>query len=115
MNDDEHWKMSLLQSLDFSLTNGFQLATSAGPLCEEPLSGVAFFVESLEVTRVPDEELNKYGPFKGQIMPTICQALRDAFNGSKPHLVEPFYSCLLQVPSKCPFPPCQQHFSWTMV
>lgn len=57
LSDDEHWKLSLLQSLDFSITNGFQLATAAGPLCEEPLSGVAFFIDSLEITRVPDEGL----------------------------------------------------------
>mmetsp|Transcript_36629 Transcript_36629/g.56833 ORF Transcript_36629/g.56833 Transcript_36629/m.56833 type:complete len:926 (+) Transcript_36629:8-2785(+) len=97
---DEYWKTSLLQSLDFSMTNGFQLATAGGPLCEEPLSGVAFFIEDIQIERVPDEELNKYGPFKGQIMPTICQGLRDAFVSGVPHLVEPYYSCLLQVPSK---------------
>ena len=45
-------------------------------------------------------ELNKYGPFKGQIMRTICQALRDSFENGLPHLVEPYYSCRLQVPSK---------------
>ena len=28
-----------------SLVNGFQLATLAGPLCEEPMMGVAFFIE----------------------------------------------------------------------
>ena len=99
LTDDEHWKLSLIQSLDFSVINGFQLATGAGPLCEEPVRGVAFFVESLDIKRVPDEDLNKYGPFKGQVMPTFCQALRDAFHEGKPHLVEPYYSALLQVPS----------------
>merc|ERR1712137_148814 len=100
LTDDEHWKLSLIQSLDFSVINGFQLATGAGPLCEEPVRGVAFFVESLAIKRVPDEDLNKYGPFKGQVMPTFCQALRDAFHEGKPHLVEPYYSALLQVPTR---------------
>ena len=32
---------------DNSIVNGFQLATSAGPLCEEPLMGVCFVIENI--------------------------------------------------------------------
>ncbi|CAB4024121.1 Elongation factor Tu GTP-binding domain-containing 1, partial [Paramuricea clavata] len=32
---------------DNSIINGFQLATSAGPLCEEPLMGVCFIIENI--------------------------------------------------------------------
>merc|ERR1712200_130582 len=31
-----------------SLVNGFQLATFAGPLCEEPMMGLGFIIESWE-------------------------------------------------------------------
>lgn len=34
---------------DNSVINGFQLATSAGPLCEEPLMGVCFVIENMTV------------------------------------------------------------------
>lgn len=34
-----------LRDFDNSVVSGFQLAAQAGPICEEPLMGVAFFVE----------------------------------------------------------------------
>lgn len=34
-----------LLDYDSSFVNGFQLASLAGPLCEEPMMGVAFVVE----------------------------------------------------------------------
>jgi ribosome assembly protein 1 len=38
--------------LEKAIITGFQLASQAGPLCEEPMHGVAFFVDSLEVRDV---------------------------------------------------------------
>uniref|UniRef100_A0AAY5EB12 Elongation factor-like 1 n=1 Tax=Electrophorus electricus TaxID=8005 RepID=A0AAY5EB12_ELEEL len=38
-----------LRDLDSSVVSGFQLAALAGPMCEEPLMGVCFAVESWEV------------------------------------------------------------------
>ncbi|XP_076879155.1 LOW QUALITY PROTEIN: elongation factor-like GTPase 1 [Brachyhypopomus gauderio] len=38
-----------LRDFDNSIVSGFQLATLAGPMCEEPLMGVCFSVESWEV------------------------------------------------------------------
>lgn len=35
--------------LENSIVNGYQLATLAGPLCEEPMHGVCFFVEEWEI------------------------------------------------------------------
>ncbi|KAM8973977.1 elongation factor-like GTPase 1 isoform 2-T2 [Pelodytes ibericus] len=39
------------KNVDTSLINGFQLATLAGPMCEEPLMGVCFIVEKLEMAK----------------------------------------------------------------
>lgn len=36
---------------DTHLETGFQLASFQGPLCAEPVEGIAYFVESLEVDR----------------------------------------------------------------
>ena len=36
---------SCVREYDNSVITGFQLAVQAGPICEEPLMGVAFFVE----------------------------------------------------------------------
>lgn len=38
---------------DSSFCNGFQLAALSGPLCEEPMMGVAFFVEKWEISDEP--------------------------------------------------------------
>ena len=34
---------------DSAIVNGFQMATASGPMCEEPIAGVAFFVEAVHV------------------------------------------------------------------
>lgn len=38
-----------LIDLDTHIEHGFRLATSQGPLCAEPMEGMAFFLESVEV------------------------------------------------------------------
>ena len=40
---------------DNSIINGFQLATSAGPLCEEPLMGVCFVIENIIIDYSHDD------------------------------------------------------------
>ena len=38
----------LAQQFENSVETGFQLATARGPLCAEPVEGMAYFVENLE-------------------------------------------------------------------
>ena len=40
-------RVSMFRGVETGLVNGFQMATSAGPICEEPMMGVAFLVTSL--------------------------------------------------------------------
>lgn len=52
------WDFDLVKSgphfeYDSSFCNGFQLATLAGPMCEEPMMGVAFFVEDWKILDEP--------------------------------------------------------------
>jgi ribosome assembly protein 1 len=35
---------------------GFQLATASGPLCGEPMSGVAFFIEDFKIDITPETD-----------------------------------------------------------
>ena len=42
-----------LRDLDNSVVSGFQLATLAGPMCEEPLMGVCFSVERWDLRQTP--------------------------------------------------------------
>lgn len=39
----------MIRDLDNHVETGFQLATFQGPLCAEPMEGIAFFLESFEV------------------------------------------------------------------
>lgn len=52
----------------FSLVNGFQLATLAGPICEEPMLGVGFVVEAWTLAEEGDPG---WGPLSGQIVSTF--------------------------------------------
>lgn len=44
---------SVFLGYDSIFCNGFQLATLAGPLCEEPMMGVGFIVESWKIDEAP--------------------------------------------------------------
>ena len=43
----KEWDHSL-QQFEGTVETGFQLATFKGPLCAEPVEGMAYFVESIE-------------------------------------------------------------------
>jgi len=82
--------------------NGFQLATIAGPLCEEPLRGVAFQVEEWSCEDVGNELSSNqpFGPFSGQIMSAVKEACRKAFQVQPQRLMAAMYSSSIQVNSE---------------
>lgn len=48
IKDKKESKM-IVRDYDYSVVSGFQLATLMGPLCDEPMRGVCFVIESWEV------------------------------------------------------------------
>jgi ribosome assembly protein 1 len=49
-----------LSDFDNHIESGFQLATFQGPLCSEPVEGMAYIVESVEIDReVLDKEIGQ--------------------------------------------------------
>ncbi|KAE8657296.1 putative DUF26 domain-containing protein 2 precursor [Hibiscus syriacus] len=95
------------ESLESSLMSGFQLATAAGPLCDEPMWGLAFVVEayiSPSTVQAGDSEPNQlseqYGLFTGQIMTAVKESCRAAVLQRKPRLVEAMYFCELNTPTE---------------
>ncbi|XP_039450927.1 elongation factor-like GTPase 1 [Culex pipiens pallens] len=88
-----------------SFVNGFQLASLAGPLCDEPMQGVCFVV--LEWTALPtiQEEdqttttVVSHGPLSGQIMSAVKEGCKRAFQNQPQRLVHPMYSCNITVNS----------------
>ncbi|KAI3887111.1 hypothetical protein MKX03_025063 [Papaver bracteatum] len=96
------------ESLKSSVLSGFQLATGAGPLCDEPMWGLAFIVEA-NVTPVESQSsesdvstqlADHYGIFAGQIMTAVKEACRTAVLQKKPRLVEAMYFCELNTPTE---------------
>ncbi|KAG9436407.1 elongation factor-like GTPase 1 [Apis mellifera carnica] len=85
------------------MVNGFQLATLAGPLCEEPMMGVCFVVKKWEIYQDSQSENNGHqnqGHVDGgHLMSTCKEACRRAFNSRHPRLVTPMYSCSVLVNS----------------
>nr|CAD7397519.1 unnamed protein product [Timema poppensis] len=86
---------------DSSFINGFQMATLAGPLCEEPMMGVCFIIEEWIVLDKPladvlIETRQPYGPFSGQIMSVVKEGCRRAFQVQPQRLMMAMYSCNIQ-------------------
>ena len=51
----------VLREYDYSVISGFQLATLTGPLCDEPMRGVCFIIESWEVNKKEGKSLERNG------------------------------------------------------
>ncbi|XP_052206412.1 uncharacterized protein LOC127810862 isoform X2 [Diospyros lotus] len=90
------------ESLESSVVSGFQLATEAGPLCDEPMWGLAFVVEvyiSPLIVQLNESESShqpeQYGIFSGQVVTAVKDACRAAVLKRKPRLVEAMYFCEL--------------------
>lgn len=96
------------ESLESSVLSGFQLANSAGPLCDEPMWGLAFIVEAYisPMERQSNEsnsslhQPEQYGILTGQVMSTVKEACRAAVLQRKPRLVEAMYFCELNTPTE---------------
>lgn len=114
---------SLSEYID-SFISGFQLATQSGPLCEEPMMGVCFTIldwshvhtkidEDIQAEEDGSHQCNEanqtalannqsterdnYGPMSGQIISTVKECCRKAFQIQPQRLMSPMFSCDIQV------------------
>ncbi|KAG6682525.1 hypothetical protein I3842_13G147100 [Carya illinoinensis] len=94
------------ERLESSVVSGFQLATAAGPLCDEPMWGLAFVVEAYispfcgqaDESETSHQQPEQYGIFTGQVIAAVKDACRAAVLQKKPRLVEAMYFCELNTP-----------------
>jgi ribosome assembly protein 1 len=94
------------------ITYGFQLATHHGPLCLEPVQGIAVFVEDVSVTPSPSASTDgedasvlardHLGRLTGEVIKTVQQSIHKAFLDWSPRLMLAMYSCEIQASSKHP-------------
>ncbi len=94
-----------LQARDFSdkIIHAFQLATIHGPMCNEPVQGIAVFLEEVTITPSADDESSardKLGRLTGEVIKTVQQAIKQGFLDWSPRLLLAMYSCEIQASSK---------------
>ncbi|KAJ3674799.1 hypothetical protein LUZ60_005415 [Juncus effusus] len=94
-NDELQTLIQEAETLKSSVVSGFQLATSAGPLCDEPMWGLAFIIEP---HIFPDNSENaplSDSIFTGQVLTAVKEACRASVLQNNPRLVEAMYFCEL--------------------
>lgn len=95
--EESEFLYSEAESLKSSILSGFQLATAAGPLCDEPMWGLAFLVEPYIFPDSPESshQAEQHGMLSGQVMTAVKEACRSAVLQNQPRLVEAMYFCEL--------------------
>ncbi|XP_006814504.1 elongation factor-like GTPase 1, partial [Saccoglossus kowalevskii] len=130
INTSKDKTSSSLNDYDNSVMSGFQLATLAGPMCEEPMMGVCFALEEWKIkyskseqkgneiapdsdsggqhsscteengtqsrTRMNIEGTDRWGPFSGQLISTVKESCRVAFQAKPQRLKAAMYKCDIQ-------------------
>ena len=74
----------------------FQLATYQGPLCSEPMQGVAVFLEDICTNISEDEASQNTGRLTGEIIRTTRESIRQGFLDWSPRILLAMYSCEIQ-------------------
>ncbi|KAJ9613562.1 Cytoplasmic GTPase/eEF2-like protein (ribosomal biogenesis) [Cladophialophora chaetospira] len=89
---------------DFSdtIAYAFQLATSQGSLCREPMQGVAVFLEEIIQQQPASNEHSdpstavESGRLTGELITSVREAIRSAFLDWSPRILLAMYSCTIQ-------------------
>ncbi|KAF9288172.1 Cytoplasmic GTPase/eEF2-like protein (ribosomal biogenesis) [Mortierella alpina] len=95
-----------VQDMAESIHTGFQIATNGGPLCGEPMLGMAFFLQEIEIlegeseagvsSSTSSEGRSKMAVSSGQVITTMRDACRLGFLEWSPRLMLAMYSCDIQ-------------------
>lgn len=107
----EDWTQRLwfLQQAEAGVEQGFQLTTQQGPMCEEPLMGVAFVLEevtclSYDAFLSPHKGVDPFGPIQGQVIRAAKDGFRRALECHPRRLVEALYrvefQCVAEIMGK---------------
>ena len=84
-----------IQTVYNSIVNGFQLAATAGPICEEPMRGVCFTILDAELDATMVENYSM-GSLNGHTVSLVKEICRRAFSSLPQRLMVAMYSCTVQ-------------------
>ncbi|KAG0234543.1 Cytoplasmic GTPase/eEF2-like protein (ribosomal biogenesis) [Actinomortierella wolfii] len=94
-----------IQDLAEFIQTGFQIATNAGPLCGEPMQGMAFFLQEVEILNDAEnntdgastgDDRSKMAVTSGQLITSMRDACRLGLLEWSPRLMLAMYSCDIQ-------------------
>ncbi|KAJ5620306.1 Ribosome assembly protein 1 [Penicillium lagena] len=92
--DTDNQQALLVRDFCDKIAYAFQLATAQGPLCQEPIQGVAVFLEELAVQSNGDE-LDK-GRLTGDAIKLVREGISQGFLDWSPRVMLAMYSCEIQ-------------------
>ncbi|KAF8630859.1 hypothetical protein AX17_005218 [Amanita inopinata Kibby_2008] len=88
-----------IREFDNHIETGFQLATFQGPLCAEPVEGMAYFVETVDVDKESLETQmreNRIAQVTGSVISAVRDACRNGLLDWSPRLMLAMYTCDIQ-------------------
>ncbi|KAG0125842.1 hypothetical protein HOY82DRAFT_570872 [Tuber indicum] len=95
--EDKGATPDLARGLEDRISHAFQLTTAQGPLCHEPIQGIACFVEG--AINSPDDENLEGAAARSrnyEIIASVRDAIRQGFLDWSPRLLMAMYSCDIQ-------------------
>ncbi|KAJ5629852.1 hypothetical protein N7528_003509 [Penicillium herquei] len=94
-SDDSTAQQALLvRDFNDKIAYAFQLATGQGPLCQEPMQGVAVFLEDISVQAAKDEL--DMGRLTGDSIRMVREGITQGFLDWSPRIMLAMYSCEIQ-------------------
>ncbi|KAI2088102.1 Cytoplasmic GTPase/eEF2-like protein (ribosomal biogenesis) [Ophidiomyces ophidiicola] len=75
------------------ISYAFQLATNQGPLCDEPVQGIAVFIEEITLAEAGDDDV---GRLTGEVIRLVRDAVWQGFLDWSPRILLAMYSCEIQ-------------------
>lgn len=96
--DGDNYQALLVRDFCDKIAYAFQLATGAGPLCQEPIQGIAVFLEELSVQANTGDELD-LGRLTGESIKLVREGITQGFLDWSPRVMLAMYSCEIQATS----------------
>ncbi|KAF2676043.1 P-loop containing nucleoside triphosphate hydrolase protein [Lentithecium fluviatile CBS 122367] len=80
------------------ITYAFQLATAQGPLCAEPVQGIAVFLEDVSISIPSTEESapDRMGRLTGEVIKVVRSSIHQGFLDWSPRINLAMYMCEIQ-------------------
>lgn len=103
-HEDQTRQTVTVRDLADKITYAFQLATGQGPLCHEPVQGIAVFLEDVAV-HAGEEDAIDLGRLTGEAIRLVRESISQGFLDWSPRILLAMYSCEIQASSKQPLSP----------